>query len=62
MAPPMSSGVPTLSAGIVSFGKTPSPMIPAARSDGKTVDVNESESSQSGMDGKTYVPERRHWP
>ena len=33
----MSSAVPTLSAGIVSFGKIPSPMIPAASSFGKTV-------------------------
>jgi hypothetical protein len=36
MHPAMSSSVPDLSRGILSFGNTPSPMMPAASSDGNT--------------------------
>lgn len=38
--PAMSSSVPDLSSGILLLGKTPSPMMPDARSDGKTVKVS----------------------
>lgn len=38
--PAISSSVPDLSSGILLFGNTPSPMIPAASSDGKTVEVS----------------------
>jgi len=36
IAPAMSSSVPTLSRGILSLGKIPSPIIPAASSEGNT--------------------------
>ena len=37
--PAISSSVPDLSSGTLLFGKAPSPMIPAARSDGKTIQI-----------------------
>lgn len=43
--PAISSSVPTLSKGITVLGKTPSPMIPAASSDGNTVDVSFDQAS-----------------
>jgi hypothetical protein len=38
MVPAISSSFPILSSGILSLGKTPAPMIPAARSEGNTVE------------------------
>ena len=56
----MSSAVPALSAGIFSLGKTPSPMRPAAKSDGKTVDGGQSVLIE-GI-GYTYAQVQSHWP
>jgi hypothetical protein len=66
MHPAISSSVPTLSSGISSLGKTPSPMIPAASSDGNTVHVSFEGARTTLKDGNPpriirYFSPRTFW-